>query len=106
MSKTPNPTSPPQTAIRLKPPSRIGDGCFRWLAWTMAMVVLGLTALVGWELFQGSVLSLHRFGWRFLVRSDWDPVNGSFGALPFIFGTLVSSLLGLILALPLGVATA
>jgi phosphate transport system permease protein len=72
----------------------------------MAMMVFVLVALVGWELFQGSELSLQKFGWRFLVQSDWDPVNGHFGALPFVFGTFVSSVLGLLIALPLSVATA
>ena len=47
-----------------------------------------------------------KFGWRFLVSSDWDPVNEEFGALPFIFGTLVSSLIALIIAVPLSIATA
>jgi len=52
------------------------------------MMVFVLLVLIGWELWQGSELSLKKFGWRFLVRSDWDPVNGNFGALPFVVGTL------------------
>jgi phosphate transport system permease protein len=72
----------------------------------MAMLVFVLVALVGWELFQGSELSLQKFGWRFLVGSDWDPVSGHFGALPFMFGTFVSSVLGLLIAMPLSIATA
>jgi phosphate transport system permease protein len=71
----------------------------------MALMVFVLAALVGWELFQGSKLSLQRFGWSFLIH-DWDPGNGNFGALPFICGTFVSSVLGLMIALPLSVATA
>ena len=70
------------------------------------MMVFVLLVLIGWELWQGSELSLKKFGWRFLVRSDWDPVNGNFGALPFVVGTFVSSVLGLLIALPLSVATA
>ena len=65
-----------------------------------------MVLLLGWELFKGSELSLKKFGWRFLVHSNWDPVNGDFGALPFIFGTFVSSLLALLMALPLSLATA
>ncbi|HVV72911.1 MAG TPA: phosphate ABC transporter permease subunit PstC, partial [Verrucomicrobiae bacterium] len=49
---------------------------------------------------------LKKFGWRFLVSSDWDPVNEQFGALPFIFGTLVSSTIALVIAVPLSIATA
>jgi phosphate transport system permease protein len=91
--------------VLLAPPSKAGDAAFKLLTWGMAMMVFVLVALVGWELFQGSKLSLHQFGWRFLIH-DWDPGNGNFGALPFIFGTFVSSLLALMIALPLSVATA
>jgi phosphate transport system permease protein len=91
--------------IVLAPPSKTGDAAFKLLTWGMAMMIFVLVALVGWELFQGSKLSLRQFGWSFLIH-DWDPGNGNFGALPFIFGTLVSSLLGLMIALPLSLATA
>lgn len=50
--------------------------------------------------------SLLHFGWRFVVGTDWDPVRQEFGALPFIFGTVVSSLLALLLAVPIGFGTA
>jgi phosphate transport system permease protein len=93
-------------SIILARPSKAGDTAFKLLTWGMAMMVFVLVALVGWELFQGSELSLQKFGWRFLIHSDWDPVSGHFGALPFVFGTLVSSVLGLLIALPLSVGTA
>jgi len=51
-------------------------------------------------------LALQKFGWRFLSSSEWDPVNEQFGALPFIFGTLVSSLIALLIAVPLSIASA
>jgi phosphate transport system permease protein len=91
--------------IVLAPPSKVGDAAFKGLTWGMAMMAFVLVGLVGWELFQGSKLSLRQFGWGFLIH-DWDPGNGTFGALPFIFGTFVSSLLGLMIALPLSMATA
>jgi phosphate transport system permease protein len=91
--------------VVLAPPSKAGDAAFKLLTWGMAMMVFVLLALLGWELFQGSKLSLQQFGWRFLIH-DWDPGNGNFGALHFIFGTFVSSLLGLAIALPLSLATA
>src|SRR5580658_7829167 len=90
----------------LAPPSKSGDAAFKLLTWSMAMMVFVLVGVVGWELFQGSELSLKTFGWRFLIHSEWDPVSGHFGALPFVFGTFVSSLLGLLIALPLSLATA
>ena len=49
---------------------------------------------------------MHKFGWHFLVTKDWAPVNEQYGALPFIFGTLVSSAIALIIAVPISIATA
>jgi phosphate transport system permease protein len=82
------------------------DRLFRWLTLLMALSVFVLIVLVGYELAHGSHLALRKFGWRFLLSSDWDPVNEQFGALPFIFGTLVSSLVALLIAVPLSIATA
>jgi len=83
-----------------------GDPAFRWLTLLMALSVFVLIVLIGYELTQGSGIALHRFGWHFLVSSDWDPVNEQYGALPFIFGTIVSSIVGLLIAVPISIATA
>ena len=48
----------------------------------------------------------HKFGWSFFVTQTWDPVSGDFGALPFIYGTLVTSAVALFIAVPLGVGAA
>ena len=72
----------------------------------MALSVFALVVLIGYELTQGSGIALRRFGWHFLVSSDWDPVNEQYGALPFIFGTIVSSVVGLLIAVPISIATA
>lgn len=92
--------------VWLKPPSRVGDCVFKGLTWLMAMAVLGLAVLVGIELYQGAQLGVRKFGWNFLGTSEWNPVTERFGAVPFIFGTLVSSILALCIATPLAVATA
>jgi len=68
--------------------------------------VLGVLALIVFELLSGSRLSWHAFGLKFFGASDWDPVNEQFGALPFIYGTIVSSILALIIAVPLAVGVA
>ena len=86
--------------------NRFGDRAFKWLTLGMALSIFVLIALIGYELAHGSALALRRFGWRFLGGTDWDPVNEQFGALPFIFGTLVSSAIALVIAVPLSVATA
>jgi phosphate transport system permease protein len=92
--------------VSLSPPSKAADTAFRLVTWLMAMMVLVLVVLVGWTLFHGSRLTIAQFGWHFFVHSNWDPVNNDFGALPFIFGTFVSAFLGLLIALPLSLATA
>jgi phosphate transport system permease protein len=93
-------------ALRLKPPSRIADRSFEWLTLAMAMAVIALVFLVGWQLARGSHLAITKFGFQFLTTSTWDPVAEQFGALPFIYGTAVSSLIALIIAVPLSIATA
>jgi phosphate transport system permease protein len=83
-----------------------GDRWFKWLTLAMALVVFVLIVLIGYELAHGSHLALRKFGWRFLISSEWDPVEERFGALPFIFGTVVSSVIALVIAVPLSIATA
>ena len=102
-------TAEPLRAARgtqMKPPSRFGDRIFSGFTLLMAATVLVLIGIVGWQLWTGSRQSIQTFGWHFLVSTDWDPVNDQYGALPFIFGTLVSSLIALIIAVPLSVGTA
>ena len=70
------------------------------------LAVLGVLVLIVFELLSGSRLSWHAFGFKFFAASDWDPVNNLFGAVPFIYGTLVSSLVALIIAVPLAVGVA
>jgi phosphate transport system permease protein len=96
-----------RTAVNeMTPPSRFGDKVFEWLTQAMAMAVVALVFLVGWQLARGSSLAIQKFGFHFLATSTWDPVAEQFGALPFIYGTVVSSLIGLIIAVPLSIATA
>ena len=83
-----------------------GDRLFKWLTMVMALSIFALIILIGFELFDGSKLSIQKFGWHFLTTNDWDPVNEVFGALPFIFGTLVSSAIALLIAVPISIATA
>jgi phosphate transport system permease protein len=85
---------------------RFGDRAFKWFTFLMASSVFVLIILIGFKLASGSALSIQKFGWGFLVSSTWDPGHGVFGALPFIFGTLVSSAIALLIAVPLSVATA
>jgi len=71
-----------------------------------ALAILGIVGLIISELMQRSGMAWHAFGFHFFFGSEWDPVSGGFGALPFIYGTIVSSLVALVIAVPLAVAVA
>jgi phosphate transport system permease protein len=86
--------------------SHVADRVFSLAMLACALCVLALVGLIVYELITKSSLSWHASGWRFFFRSDWDPVNDQFGALPFIYGTLVSSILALIIAVPLAIGVA
>ena len=83
-----------------------GDVIFRSWTWLMAATLLALIGLLAYELYDGSRLGLSRFGLRFLLDRTWDPVSENFGALPAMYGTVVSSLLALAIAGPLGLLAA
>jgi len=83
-----------------------GDRIAYGLVFTCSAAIVALVALLVYELWINSSLSRQKFGWDFLVTRTWDPVAGQFGALPFIYGTVVTSTLGLLLAVPLGVGAA
>lgn len=82
------------------------DNAFRVLMLLAALTVLGIVGLIVSELLQRSALSWQKSGIHFFFGTEWDPVSGSFSALPFIYGTVVSSLLALVIAVPLAVAVA
>jgi phosphate transport system permease protein len=85
---------------------RDGDEIARLTTFLFAASVVLITVLLVYELWQGSVLPRHQFGFSFFRTSVWDPVFDQFGALPFIYGTLVTSALALLIAVPLGVGAA
>jgi phosphate transport system permease protein len=85
---------------------RAGDAAAHALTFTFAASILLITVLLIGELWGQSALSRAKFGWSFFVGRTWDPVAGDFGALPFLYGTVVTSLLALIMAVPLGLGAA
>ena len=86
--------------------SRIPDAVFKVLILLTAASVFAIVVFVLWELIDKSRLSLHQFGLGFFVGHEWDPVNDQYGAMPFIYGTLVSSFLALLIAVPLSIGVA
>ena len=85
---------------------REGDEIARLITFLFAASVVLLTFLLVFELWRGSVLPRHTFGFSFFRTSVWDPVFDQFGALPFIYGTLVTSAIALLVAVPLGLGAA
>src|SRR5580765_8533686 len=78
---------------------RLGTGAF-------ALALILIVVAIGFELSRQSMLSIDKFGLNFWRTGIWDPVAGEFGALPFIWGTLYSSILALLLATPIALGIA
>jgi phosphate transport system permease protein len=85
---------------------RDGDEIARLITFLFAASVVLLTALLVYELWVGSALPRHKFGLGFFLTRVWDPITEQFGALPFIYGTLVTAAVALIIAVPLGIGAA
>ncbi len=72
----------------------------------MALLVLALTSLIAFELYRNSRLAIAKFGLSYVWGATWDPVAEIFGAWPFLYGTLVTSALALLIAVPVGLGAA
>jgi phosphate transport system permease protein len=83
-----------------------GDRVFKTAMLLCGSAVLAMLVLIVYELVLRSGPSWHAFGFKFFSGHDWDPVNEQFGAMPFVYGTLVSSLLALLIAVPLSIGVA
>lgn len=83
-----------------------GDIIFRRISLISALAIPLLMVGIIWELTRNSQLSLKEFGFRFLTATDWNPVFSKFGALTSIYGTAVSTLLAMLIAVPLGLVIA
>ncbi|MGH9509540.1 MAG: phosphate ABC transporter permease subunit PstC [Terriglobales bacterium] len=107
-----HPATPGRAAIRAaiqgRPGllARLADPAFRYAMLGCALSLLTVLGLIVYELVTNSRLSINEFGWRFFGHQTWDPVMGEFGALSFIYGTVVSSLLALVLAVPVALGVA
>lgn len=84
----------------------LSDIIFEKLTLFFAVLVFLLVLFMAWEMYSNSQLSINKFGWKFLITTTWDPYAETYGALPMIFGTIVSSLIALIIAVPLGLSVA
>jgi phosphate transport system permease protein len=104
--------SVPNSKTKGSPPdgrrSRFGDRLFRGSSAILAFGLIALLVLILWVLASGGARAFARFGIHFLIGRNWNPVFGreQFGALPFIFGTLVTSAIAIVLAVPVSIGVA
>ena len=85
---------------------RDGDEIARLITLLFATTVVLITLALVWELWVNSALPRQKFGFHFFVTSVWDPIIDQYGALPFIYGTMVTSAVALLIAVPLGIGAA
>lgn len=85
---------------------RSGDAAAHILTLIFAAMIVLITSLLVYELWVSSAPSRAKFGLKFFITTTWDPVFQNFGALPFIYGTLVTTILSLVIAVPLGLGAA
>jgi phosphate transport system permease protein len=92
------------------PPREFGsfalDKGFQWVTRLFAFGVVAVLIYIAVVVGIDAVPAMKQFGWDFLVSSAWNPVENDYGALPMIFGTFASSLIALLIAVPIGVGTA
>jgi phosphate transport system permease protein len=92
--------------LQSKSAGKLPDGAFGLLMLVCALSIFVIVLLILYVLIHSSQLSVHTFGWKFFSGTVWDPVSGEFGALPFIYGTVVSSLLAIAMAVPVALMVA
>jgi len=93
------------TAIRRRT-TQTGDIVARLITLAFAASIILITFLLVWQLWTQSAPTRHKFGFAFLFTSTWNPVTEQFGALPFVYDTVVTSILALLISVPLGLGSA
>ena len=99
------PGSPP-VIVNIPRKPNPGDFVFKHLTLLFAGLVFSLVFVMAYEMYKGSAPAISKFGWSFLSSTLWDPVQDQYGALAYVFGTVASSALALVFAVPLGIAVA
>jgi phosphate transport system permease protein len=102
----PETPSPIRQFLSQRGSGKLADTTFAWLMTLCACSIFVIVICIASILVLRSHLTIVKFGWAFFKGRNWDPVSGDFGALPFIFGTLATSLLALLMAVPLALGVA
>lgn len=97
---------PVNSKKEIKSKKKLGDIIFENLTLIFSFLIIGVVVFIAIEMFNDSAESRHKFGLGFVFSSDWNPVKEEFGALPFVYGTIVSSLLALLISLPISIGVA
>jgi phosphate transport system permease protein len=98
---------PATTTVNDAPAKKLnGDLIFRVITTLFAFSILMILAIMLVEMTVESMPSIRKFGWKFITGTEWDAVQGIFGALPYLYGSVVSSVLALALATPLSIGAA
>jgi phosphate transport system permease protein len=105
-SRAPQAPSPIRTFLNGRGSGALADSTFAGLMLVCALSIFAIVIFIATILVLRSKLSLAQFGLKFFMSSSWDPVAGNFGALPFIVGTVATSLLALLMAVPLALGVA
>ncbi len=85
---------------------KVGDALFKWVSYFFALLVIALLGVIFIVLFKEAWPAVRKFGLGFLVSAAWNPVTQDFGALPAVYGTIVSSLIAIIIAVPISLGIA
>src|SRR5690606_6838520 len=94
-SSAPSASDPPASLRHFRGERNFGDTTFRYVTAGFAALLIAVLLLMGYEMWLRSLPSIREFGLPFIWSQEWDPVREAFGALPFIYGTLLSSLVAL-----------
>ena len=92
--------------LALSPTGNTGDAIFRLILFAAAVLMLVIVLAMIFALASESMLSIRQFGFSFLTGRVWNPIKGNFGSLPFIYGTIISSLIALLISVPLSLGIA
>ncbi len=95
-----------RTFLNGRSTSTVSDQAFYGIVVLCACSIFAIVAFIAYQLIIRSQLTIHKFGYHFFFQSGWDPVNERYGAWPFVYGTLVSSFVGLLIAVPLSLGVA
>jgi phosphate transport system permease protein len=82
------------------------DKGFTWLVYIFSSITVGILFVMTWVIFKEAKPAISQFGFGFIWGQDWDTGNQIFGALPYIYGTLVSSAIAIVLTIPVGISVA